>query len=160
MSDGEAMLWCSDAGPVHFLFGGHAAIYTCLSCHFKFQRLLCLCANFDRSSRYMYFLNLIGFRRFFDIYISLFCSPWLPGHLYLSAARFILWAFFPRVFIFSVPISHTMSWIVCLELDQMYTGCWQLKSRKAESDRIISIYILLFWSFIGWALMISLYIYN
>ena len=101
MSDGEAMLWCSDAGPVHFLFGGHAAIYTCLPCHFKSQRLLCLCANFDRSSRYMYFWNLIRFRRFFDIYISLLCSPWLPEHLYLSAAHIIIWAFFPRVFIYA-----------------------------------------------------------
>ena len=119
--------------PVHFLFGGHAAIYTCLPCHFKSQRLLCLCANFDRSSRYMYFWNLIGFRRFFDIYISLLCSPWLPGHLCLSAASFILWAFsleFSYMHGLSVPTSHTMSWIECLELDQMYTGCWLLGSKS------------------------------
>jgi len=149
------------SSPVHFLFGGHAAIYTCLPCHFKSQRLLCLCANFDRSSRYMYFWNLIGFRRFFDIYISLLCSPWLPGHLYLSAARFILWAFFPRVFIYA--------WTLCSHFPHHELNCVfrigpnvyrLLTTWKQKSDRIISLYILLFWSFIGRALMISLYIYN
>ena len=103
------------SAPVHFLFGGDAAIYTCLPCHFKSQRLLCLCANFDRSSRYMYFWNLIGFRRFFDIYISLLCSPWLSRHLYLSAARFILWAFFPRVFIYA--------WTLCSHFPHHELNC-------------------------------------
>ena len=105
---------------------------------------------------------LLDFDDSFDIYISLLCSPWLPRHLYLSAARFILWAFFPRVFIYA--------WTLCSHFPHHELNCvfrigpnvYRLLTTKKQSlTGLLAyyIYILLFEVLLG-ELWWFLYIYN